>query len=96
LSSPDERGRPRRPAQRRADPRREPRTPPTLTFNPFAVGLAVFTGIAIPVVVVGYTRSSGVNVTIIVIGIAVGLVAGVVAGTWVSARRGRIWKGPQL
>jgi hypothetical protein len=92
----DERGRPRRPAQRRADPREGPRTPPTLTFNPLAVGLAVFTGIAIPIVVVGYTRAAGVNVTIIVIGLAIGVIAGVIAGTWVAGRRGRIWKGPQL
>jgi hypothetical protein len=96
LSGRDERGRPRRPAQDRAGSRRDPRTPPTLTFNPFAVGVAVFTGIAIPIVVVGYTRSSGVNVTIIVIGIALGLIAGVAVGAWVSARGGHIWKGPQL
>jgi hypothetical protein len=56
----------------------------------------VFTGIAIPFVVVGYTRAAGVNGTIIAIGIAVGLVAGVIAGSWVARRHGRIWKGPQL
>jgi hypothetical protein len=56
----------------------------------------VFTGVAIPIVVVGYTRANGVNVTIIVIGIAIGIVAGVIAGAWVAARGGRIWKGPQL
>jgi hypothetical protein len=73
-----------------------PRTPATLKFNPFAVGFAVFTGITIPFVVVGYTRAAGVNGTIILIGIAIGLLAGVIAGTWVAQRDGRIWKGPQL
>jgi hypothetical protein len=73
-----------------------PRTPPTLRFSPGATGCAVFTGVAIPIVIVGYTRASGVNVTIIVIGIAIGIVAGVIAAAWVAARGGRIWKGPQL
>jgi hypothetical protein len=73
-----------------------PLTPQTLRFNPFATGLAVFTGIAIPCFVLGYTRPAGANVLIIVIGIAVGLVAGLIAGLWVAARDGRIWKGPQL
>jgi hypothetical protein len=73
-----------------------PRTPPTLKFNPFAVGAGVFTGIAIPFFVVGYTRAAGVNGTIILVGIAVALVAAVIAGTWVAQRDGRVWKGPQL
>jgi hypothetical protein len=96
LTDGSERPRRRRPGPRRVEPRDGPRTPPTLTFNPFATGLAVFTGITIPFVVVGYTRASGVNVTIIVIGAAIGLVAGVIAGLWVAERGGRIWKGPQL
>lgn len=56
----------------------------------------MFTGIAIPFVVVGYTRAAGVNVTIIIVGLAIGVVAGVIAGSWVAQRGGRIWKGPQL
>jgi hypothetical protein len=56
----------------------------------------VFSGIAIPCVVVGYTRSTGVNGLIIAIGIAVGVTAGVIAAIWVASRDGRIWKGPQL
>ncbi len=56
----------------------------------------MFTAIAIPVIVVGYTRPSGVNTTIILIGVAVGLVAGVIAGIWVDRRDGRVWRGPRL
>jgi hypothetical protein len=96
LSDGSERARRRKPGPPRAEPRGGQRTPPTLRFNPFAIGLAVFTGIAIPFVVVGYTRASGVNATIIVVGVAIGLVAGVIAGLWVAERGGRIWKGPQL
>jgi hypothetical protein len=73
-----------------------PRTPPTLKFNPLAVGFGVFTAIAIPFAVVGYTRAAGVNGTIILVGIAIGIVAGVIAATWVAQRDGRVWKGPQL
>jgi hypothetical protein len=56
----------------------------------------VFTAIAIPIFVVGYTRPSGVNTAIIVIGVLIGLVAGVLAGVWVDHRNGRVWRGPQL
>jgi hypothetical protein len=56
----------------------------------------VFTGVAIPVVVIGYTRPAGVNTLIIVIGVIIGLLAGVVAGIWVDHRNGRVWRGPQL
>jgi uncharacterized membrane protein len=58
--------------------------------------VAVFTAIAIPIVVVGYTRNSGPNVTIIVVGIVVGLLAGLIAGLWVDSRGGRVWRGPRL
>jgi hypothetical protein len=73
-----------------------PSTPPDLRFNPLATGIGVFAGVAIPIVVVGYTRSSGPNNTIILIGVAVGLLAGIIAGIWVAHRDGRVWRGPQL
>ncbi len=67
-----------------------------MRFNPLATGIGVFAAVAIPIVVVGYTRAAGANITIIAIGIAVGLVAGVIAGVWVAHRDGEIWRGPQL
>ena len=73
-----------------------PSTPPDLRFNPLATGIGVFAGVAIPIVVVGYTRSAGPNNTIILIGVAVGLLAGIIAGIWVAHRDGRVWRGPQL
>jgi hypothetical protein len=67
-----------------------------LRFNPLATGIGVFAAIAIPIVVVGYTRPSGTDGTIILIGIAAGLLAGLLAGLWVSHRGGEVWRGPQL
>jgi hypothetical protein len=61
-----------------------------------AVGFGVFTAIAIPVFVLGYTRAAGPNTTIIVVGIVVGVLAGVIAGLWVDSRGGRVWRGPRL
>ena len=77
-------------------PPRGPSAPPTLRFNPLATGIGVFAAIAIPIVVVGYTRPSGTDGTIILIGIAAGLLAGLLAGLWVSHRGGEVWRGPQL
>ena len=51
---------------------------------------------AIPVVVIGYTRASGPNGTIIAIGVVAGLIVGLIAGLWVAHRGGRVWRGPQL
>jgi hypothetical protein len=73
-----------------------PSTPPDLRFNPLATGIGVFAGVAIPIVVVGYTRSAGPNGMLIAIGVIAGLLAGLVAGLWVSHRDGRVWRGPQL
>ena len=77
-------------------PPRGPSTPPDLRFDPLATGIGVFAAVAIPIVVVGYTRSAGPNDTIILIGVAVGLLAGIIAGIWVAHRNGRVWRGPQL
>lgn len=77
-------------------PPRGPSAPPDLRFDPFATALGVFLGVAIPIVVIGYTRPSGSNATIIVVGIIVGLLAGVLAGIWVAHRGGRVWRGRQL
>ena len=56
----------------------------------------MFAGVAIPIVVVGYTRAAGANTTIIVLGVIIGLIAGLIAGVWVDHRDGRVWRGPQL
>ena len=77
-------------------PERGPSAPPNLKFDPFATGLGVFFAVAVPIVVVGYTRSSGPDDTIIVIGVAVGLLAGVIAAVWLAARGGRVWRGPRI
>ncbi len=81
---------------RRSDPPVSgPSAPPTLNFDPFATGLAVFAAVAVPIVVVGFTRAT-VSPAIIAAGIVAGLLAGVIAGLWVSARGGEIWRGPRL
>jgi len=54
-------------------PARGPSTPPDLDFDPLATGIGVFAAVAIPIAVVGYTRSSGVNGTIIAVGVVLGL-----------------------
>jgi hypothetical protein len=86
-------------ARPREDVSRPPGRPPgpqDIHFHPVATGFAVFTAVAIPVVVFGYTRSPGPNDVIIGIGVAVGLLAGLIAGLWVDSRGGRVWRGPQL
>jgi hypothetical protein len=77
-------------------PPRGPSAPPDLRFDPLATGIAVFAGVTIPIVVFGYTRSSGPNTTIIVVGVIIGLIVGLLAGLWVGHRDGRVWRGPQL
>ena len=67
-----------------------------VSFNPLATAIGVFTAIAIPVAVVGYTRPGGSNGKIIVIGVVIALIIGVIAGVWVARRGGRVWRGPQL
>ncbi len=73
-----------------------PSAPPDLRFNPLATAVGVFTAVAIPIAVVGYTRQAGANTTIIAAGVIVGLVAGLLVGLWVGHRNGRVWRGPQL
>jgi hypothetical protein len=83
----------------RPDTSRSPGTPPRtqdIHFSPAGTGFAVFTAIAIPVIVLGYTRPAGPNGAIIAIGIVLGLLAGLIAGLWVGSRGGRVWRGPQL
>jgi hypothetical protein len=77
-------------------PPRGPSAPPDLRFNPLATAIGVFAAVAIPVVVVGYTRASGPNGMIIAIGVIAGLIVGLIAGLWVAHRGGRVWRGPQL
>jgi hypothetical protein len=82
--------------RRTEPPARGPSTPHDLRFNPLATGIGVFLAIAIPVVVVGYTRAAGPNGLIIGAGIVIGLVAGLLVGLWVANRDGVVWRGPQL
>jgi len=67
-----------------------------MRFDPLASGIGVFFAIAIPVVVVGYTRPAGVSGVIIALGIIVGLIAGVLVTIWLVHRDGNVWRGPQL
>ena len=82
--------------KRSEPPARGPSAPNTMRFDPFATGLGLFFAIAIPIVVVGYTRAAGPNGLIIVLGIVLGLVAGVLAAIWLAHRDGNLWGGPQL
>lgn len=77
-------------------PPRGPSSQPDLRFDPLATGLGVFVAVTVPIVVFGYTRSSGVSTTIIVIGVLAGLLAGVLVGAWVAHRDGFVWRGPRL
>jgi hypothetical protein len=82
---------------RRSEPSdRGPSTPGSLRFDPFATALGVFFAVAVPVVVVGYTRPSGANGTIILIGILAGLLAAVLVGIWLVHRDGRVWRDPRF
>lgn len=56
----------------------------------------MFVAVALPIVVVGYTRAAGPNNLIIGAGVVIGLLAGLIAGLWVSHRDGIVWRGPQL
>ncbi len=56
----------------------------------------MFTAVAIPVVVFGYTRGAGPNDVIIGIGVVIGLVVGLIVGLWLAQHGGRVWRGPQL
>ncbi len=87
---------PEEPWQREEPPPRGPSAPPELRFNPLATAIGVFSAVAIPIVVVGYTRPAGSNSAIIIAGVLVGLIVGVLAGVWVAHRDGNVWKGPQL
>lgn len=82
--------------RRTEPPARGPSAPPDLRFNPLATGIGVFMAIAIPVVVIGYTRAAGPNAAIIAAGIIAGLLAGLFVGLWVDRRDGVVWRGPQL
>jgi hypothetical protein len=84
---------------RRPDVSRPPGRPPgpeDIRIGPFAGGFGVFTAVAIPIVVYGYTRAAGPDDAIIGIGVVVGLLVGVIAGLWLARRDGRVWRGPQL
>lgn len=67
-----------------------------MRFDPLASAIGVFFAVAIPIVVVGYTRPAGANGLIIALGIIVGIVAGVLSGIWLAHRDGQVWRGPQL
>jgi hypothetical protein len=82
--------------RRSEQPTRGPSEPTTVRFDPFATALGVFFAIAVPIVVVGYTRPTGVSGPIIAIGIVVGLVVGVLVGIWLAGRDGLVWRGRQL
>jgi hypothetical protein len=82
--------------RRSKPPASGPSTPPNLTFDPLATGIAVFTAVTIPIVVIDYGLDAGPSTAIIVGGIVLGLLAGVLAGIWVARRGGRLWRGPRL
>lgn len=86
--------------KRRPDVSRAPGTPPSrqqeIRISPLGGGFAVFTAVAIPIVVFGYTRAAGPDDVIIGIGVVVGLLIGLAAGLWLAHRGGRVWRGPQL
>lgn len=67
-----------------------------MRFDPLATAIGVFFAIAIPIVVIGYTRPAGANGLIIALGIIIGAVAGVLAGVWLFHRDGQVWRGRQL
>jgi hypothetical protein len=67
-----------------------------MRFDPLASAIGVFFAIAVPAVVVGYTRPAGVNGLIIGLGILVGVIVAVLAGIWLARHDGQVWRGPRL
>lgn len=59
------------------------------TFRPAPTGLAIFFAVAAPIVFAALIQSGGTNWTLFVIGLAVGVVAGVIAFLLMDARGGR-------
>jgi hypothetical protein len=82
--------------RRTEPPARGPSAPQDPRFHPLSTAVGVFAAVAIPIVVVGYTRPAGANGTIIALGVVAGLLAGILAGLWVAHRGGRVWRGPRL
>jgi hypothetical protein len=72
-----------------------PSAPQSLTFEPLATGIGVFTGIAIPIFVIDYGLSGGPHWPVIIGGIVLALFLGFAAGAWVAGRGGRVWGGPR-
>jgi hypothetical protein len=72
----------------------EPTGRPDTNFSPGPTGFAVFLGVAAPIVFVGVARAGGTNVLIVVIGLVVGVIAGVAVAAWIDARGGRGPKTP--
>jgi len=69
-------------------PERGPSAPPRTQFEPVATGLGVFFAVAVPIFVVGYTRTAGPDTLIMALAPAVGLIAALLVGVVVAHRQG--------
>jgi hypothetical protein len=74
--------------RRSPPPERGPSAPPGTQFQPVATGLGVFFAVAVPVFVLGYARTGGPDGLIMALAPVAGLIAALLAGTWVARRRG--------
>lgn len=75
--------------RRATPPERGPSAPPGTGFDPFATGLGVFFAVAIPIFVIGYTRTAGPNALIMALAPVLGVIAALLAGVLAARRRGR-------
>jgi hypothetical protein len=74
----------------------EPSARPDPTFRPVPAAIGVFTAVAAPIVFYAVARAGGTDVTVLVVGLGVALVAAVAAGLFVAARGGRVTDRRQL
>jgi hypothetical protein len=73
--------------RRAPPPERGPSAPPRTGFDPVATGLGVFFAVAVPIFVIGYTRTAGPDALTMALAPACGLIAALLAGVWAAHRR---------
>lgn len=74
----------------------EPSARPDTTFSPVPAGIGVFTAVAAPIAFAAVARDEGTNVLLLAIGLAAGVLAGVIVALWLASRSGRVSDRPQL
>jgi len=74
----------------------EPSARADTTFSPVPAGIGVFTAVAGPIAFAAVARDTGTDVVLLIIGLAIGILAGGIAGLWLASRGGRVSDRPHL